>query len=97
LAGKGQPRTGGRKKGTPNRVTTAVRAAILGSLADLDEHLKRSKLRWKKGYLVWLGMNEPQAYATLLGKALPREIKLDNEPLVVIRDYTGRANGEGEK
>jgi hypothetical protein len=34
MAAKGQPKTGGRRKGTPNQLNADVKAMILGALHD---------------------------------------------------------------
>lgn len=34
MAGKGEPKTGGRQKGTPNKTTTAIKAAITDALGE---------------------------------------------------------------
>ena len=45
-----------------------------------------------------LARTHPQVYATLLGKLLPAELKVegiaDSVPLVIIKDYTGGKGGE---
>jgi hypothetical protein len=38
MAGKGAPKTGGRRKGTPNKLTTDLKEAILGQ-ADAPQPL----------------------------------------------------------
>ena len=57
---KGQ-KTGGRKKGTPNRVTADLKGAILESLT------------YAGGveYLVQQARDNPSSYMTLIGKVLP--------------------------
>lgn len=41
MAGKGQPKTGGRGKGTPNKVTQEFRDAVKSLLEDNSENLSR--------------------------------------------------------
>ena len=66
---KGDPKTGGRKKGTPNKVTTTVKEALMESFQGLGG----------KTYLDTLSKTEPRAYATLLGKLIPTEVKAELE------------------
>ena len=59
----GHAKIGGRKAGTPNKTTVALRDAIVAAFH-------------KTGgvdYLVWLSNEHPSAYATLLGRVLPTE------------------------
>jgi hypothetical protein len=60
---------GGRKRGTPNKVTTALREAILeaGERAGGKEGMT--------GYLQWLARTNSSAFAGLLGKVLPTTIE----------------------
>jgi hypothetical protein len=61
-------RRGGRAKGTPNRTTQTLKDAIL---AAADEAHPDGKV----GYLKWLAVNNSTAFASLLGKVLPKEIE----------------------
>ncbi len=63
-------RRGGRQKGTANKATTALKDAIL---AAADEAHPDGTV----GYLKWLAVNNSTAFASLLGKVLPKEIKAD--------------------
>ena len=59
----GHVKVGGRKVGTPNKTTVALKDAIVAAFH-------------KTGgvdYLVWLSKEHPSAYATLLGRVLPIE------------------------
>jgi hypothetical protein len=75
MAGKGRPRTGGRAKGTPNKLTADVKAMVLEALE-------------KKGgvqYLVDQAGTNPTAFMTLLGKVLPMTVAGDPQnPLGVV-------------
>lgn len=73
MAGKGKPgppkgvRHGGRKKGTPNRMTTAIKEAVeqaFDRVGGVD-------------YLVEMAYAEPKAFLTLLGRVLPTKIEAD--------------------
>jgi hypothetical protein len=82
MAGRGQPRTGGRTKGTPNRLTAAVKDAILVAFETVGG----------EDYLVRVARSDPRTFCTLLGRLLPSELRASIEgdlPSVVIRDYTG--------
>lgn len=68
MAGKGQPKTGGRIKGTPNKTTATLKEAALGALAAGDGAQKFfERLKDKK----------PEAFSQFLAKILPSEIKVD--------------------
>jgi hypothetical protein len=61
---KGSPRVGGRRKGTPNKITGDLKAMILGALADAGG----------RKYLLKQASENPTAYMTLLGRVLPKNI-----------------------
>lgn len=71
---KGQ-KTGGRTKGTPNKLTGDVKAMILDAL-------------YKKGgvkYLVQQADSNPVAFLTLVGKVLPMTVASDpDNPLQMV-------------
>jgi hypothetical protein len=67
---KGQPKSGGRVAGTPNKITTALKEAIL---AAADQAHPQGKV----GYLTWLATNNSGAFASLLGRVLPMTISGD--------------------
>jgi hypothetical protein len=60
-------KTGGRAKGTPNKVTGDLRAMILGAL-DAAGGQK---------YLQTQARENPQAFLALVGRTLPKEIKAE--------------------
>ena len=72
----------GKKPGTPNKTTSAMREAIL-------EAFDRAG---GADYLERLAADDPRTFVALLAKLVPREVsaKLALEPVVVLRDYTGR-------
>lgn len=58
-------KTGGRKKGTPNKVTKEVKSAMLAAFDKVGG----------VDYLVRQAEDNPQAFLTLLGKIIPSEMK----------------------
>jgi hypothetical protein len=65
---KGTPKTGGRKKGTPNKISSALKDAILEAAerAGGEDGIV--------GYLVVQALANPVAFMSLLGKVLPMTI-----------------------
>lgn len=57
----------GRKKGVPNKVTADLRTMILGALEDAGG----------QEYLLTQAQQNPQAFLTLVGRTLPKEIKAE--------------------
>lgn len=75
MAGKGQPKTGGRTKGRPNKLTADVKGMILAALD-------------KAGgvdYLLEQSQKNPAAFMTLVGKVLPTTLASDPDSPVVHR------------
>ena len=65
---KGTPKTGGRKRGTPNKISGALKEAILEAAEQAGgEH-------GTVGYLVVQAHANPAAFMSLLGKVLPMTI-----------------------
>jgi len=65
-------KTGGRVKGTPNKTTGMLKEAILkaAELCGEDGNGKGKTV----GYLKRLAMDEPKAFAGLLGRVLPLQV-----------------------
>lgn len=59
-------KTGGRAKGTPNVVTRELREMILGALDSVGG----------QSYLEQQAADNPQAFLTLVGKTLPKDVNL---------------------
>ena len=57
----------GRRKGVSNIVTGDIRALVLGALDELGG----------QRYLVQQAKKNPQAFLSLLGKCLPKDIRID--------------------
>lgn len=71
-APKGHPKYGGRKKGTPNKSTAHIRAAIEGAFAYLEEH--------GDGFNKWALANQDTFYTVIAPKLLPVQVNhADNE------------------
>ena len=64
MAGKGNPKTGGRKKGVTNKVNAEVKELIRGALDDVGG----------QAYLVEQAKANPIAFMALIGKILPKDI-----------------------
>ena len=73
---KGQ-KTGGRKKGTPNKVTGLLRDAILQAAQEAggEEGLA--------GYLKTQALQNPAPFLALLGKVLPTQLSGDDENPII--------------
>jgi hypothetical protein len=63
---KGDPRAG-RPKGSPNKLSSDVKEAIIKS-AGLSKHSKTDDL---VGYTTFLADNKPEVFASLLGRLIP--------------------------
>jgi hypothetical protein len=90
MAGVGQPKTGGRARGTPNQVTAAVKEAITAAFDEVGG----------KDYLVEVAKSDPKVFCALLGKLLPAEIRAsldDRSAPIQIRVVTGIEFAPGEK
>lgn len=76
MAGKGQPKTGGRQKGTSNKLTADVKQMII-------EALHRAHPGGPVAYLTQQSQENPKAFLTLVGKVLPLTVAGDpNSPLL---------------
>jgi hypothetical protein len=80
MAGKGQPKTGGRTKGTPNKTTALLKDAAIEAAeraGDKDGMV---------GYLTKQAHENPVAFLTLLGKVLPiqQAQPYSNEPTTIV-------------
>ena len=72
-------KTGGRTKGTPNRLTSELRDLMLGALDDLGG----------REWVVERARERPELMFQMLGRLLPRDVKLDAERDVTIKVVTG--------
>jgi hypothetical protein len=70
-------KTGGRQKGTPNKVTAALKDMILTALDEAHED-------GGVAYLKEQAAKNPTAFLTLVGKVLPMQVTGDREsPLAI--------------
>lgn len=67
MAGKGRPKTGGRQKGTTNKLTADVKAMVLEALDKAGG----------VSYLLTQAQSNPNAFLTLVGKVLPMTVAGD--------------------
>jgi hypothetical protein len=73
MAGPGEPKTGGREKGTPNRLAAELRAMILAALDRAGG----------EDYLLEQATANPRAFLSLLGRIIPTQVTgKDDAPLV---------------
>jgi len=63
----GRAKTGGRRKGTPNKVNALLKEDILEAAA-------KAHPEGRVGYLTQQAKENPVAFMTLLGKVLPMQI-----------------------
>ena len=73
MAGKGQPKTGGRKKGSVNKTTALLKDAVLQAAEEAGD--KEGMV----GYLTTQAIENPSAFMALLGKVLPMQKGTNNE------------------
>lgn len=68
-------KTGGRKKGTPNKTTAALKELILGALGDVGG----------QAYLAAQATENPSAFLSLVGKVLPLTVTGHDGGALVVR------------
>jgi hypothetical protein len=81
MADKNGKKTGGRKKGTPNKITALLRDDILQAASEAHPN-------GRLGYLTQQAQENPTAFLTLLGKVLPTEVKVDPDTPAVFAGIT---------
>ena len=64
---KGAEKTGGRKKGVPNKTTADLKGMIMTALSEVGG----------KDYLKTQAKENPTAFLGLVGKVLPKEVHID--------------------
>lgn len=65
-------KTGGRQKGTPNKVTRDIRQAVLDAVEALGADGEGTD--GLRGWLMQLGGHKPEKLADLLGKIMPTQV-----------------------
>ena len=70
---KGQPKTGGRKKGSTNKITALLKDAILKAAE------KAGGKEGLVGYLRTQALKQPGPFMALLGRVLPMQIANDGD------------------
>lgn len=73
----------GRKKGVPNKVTADLRAMILGALDAVGG----------QEYLQSQARENPQAFLTLVGRTLPKDINLGDKVRLEVNLIGPASNG----
>lgn len=71
-------KTGGRQKGSPNKVTAQLKDMILTALDDAGG----------VDYLKQTAIDNPSAFLTLVGKVLPLQLSGDSENPLIVQSIT---------
>lgn len=85
MAGKGNPKTGGRPKGGLNKVTAEIKGMIEQALQNVGG----------VAYLERQAEENPTAFMGLLGKILPKDVNVDVDgslTLRVVRRFVKKAD-----
>ena len=64
---KGKKKTGGRAKGTPNKIAKDVKEMVLEALEELGG----------TAWFIQQGQENPVAFMAMAGKAMPKETKIE--------------------
>jgi hypothetical protein len=85
---KGSPKTGGRKKGVPNKVTASVKEAFAEAF---------DKMGGAEALLRWGALNQTDFYK-LASKLIPTDLnaKLSGDINVIIKRFTPDPQGENK-
>ena len=88
-------KTGGRKKGTPNKTTALLKEAIIKAAQEVGSDGRGEG--GLTGYCQHLATTEPKAFAGLLGRVLPYQVVGDaDEPIITrIELVAGKAENPG--
>ena len=68
-------KTGGRQKGATNKTTAELKEMILGALSEVGG----------QAYLVQQALDNPNAFLTLVGKVVPRDLNAAVEAVATIK------------
>lgn len=66
---KGDPKTGGRVAGTPNKITSTVRETVLAVFNDLQKDPKVNLKAWAQG--------QPTEFYRIASKLIPTDLKAE--------------------
>ncbi len=66
---KGYPKSGGRKKGTPNRINAVIKDAVI------EAAMRAGGTGGVVGYLTTQATANPNAFLALLGRIIPTQIE----------------------
>jgi hypothetical protein len=81
MAGQGNPKTGGRNKGTGNKTSSLLKEAILEAAKIAGD------IEGLVGYLVLQAQENPTAFMGLLGKILPHQVLAEvTKPVAEVTD-----------
>ena len=85
---KGRAKTGGRKAGTPNKVTREVKDALMTALERVNP----------EDYFEGLAHESPELFVRLVAKLIPQKQEHEHrvENVVSYQDYTGGQFGSEE-
>lgn len=84
MAGRkpGTPKTGGRKKGTPNKINALLKDDILKAA-------EAAHPGGRIGYLTQQAQENPTAFLTLLGKVLPMQVEATGLTVTIAHEDKG--------
>lgn len=68
---KGKPKTGGKVKGTPNKLTKTVKETVLAAFNDLQQDPKTNIVAW--------GKDNPTEFYKIAAKLIPTEVNANVE------------------
>lgn len=88
---EGREKTGGRQKGTPNKLTRTVRETVLSAFNELQDDPKANIVAWAK--------RNPRDFYQIAAKLIPQEITgRDGERLELIKVevINGRTEDQSE-
>jgi hypothetical protein len=81
---KGSAKTGGRKRGTPNKTTALLKDALIKAAVKAGEKLDENTEDGIVTYLTEQASANPGPFMALLGKVLPMQVaNADDSPFVV--------------
>tara|TARA_R110000803_G_scaffold120375_1_gene188481 strand:- start:531 stop:818 length:288 start_codon:yes stop_codon:yes gene_type:complete len=79
---KGLPKTGGRKKGSPNKTTGILKDAFIEAAVLAGEAIGTTPAEKKKGMVTYLkhqALNNPNAFMSGISRIIPMQLAGDAE------------------